>query len=438
MKKSLLFSALLLAIFTYLSCSKSNPEPAPNPCAGITVGVTGVVVNASTGVNNGSITASATGGSGFTYNLNGGAFQATGAFTGLAAGTYTIVAKNSSGCTGSAQFTVGATNPCAGITVSVTGTVTDATVANNDGSITVAATGGTTYTYSINGGAFQASNIFNGLSAGAYTVTAKTQAGCTGSAVFNVTNPCSGVTVAVTATVTNTQIGLNNGSINAAATGGTGFNFSINSGPFQATGLFSNLAAGNYTITAKNSNGCTGSATFTVNTINPCTGVTITVTNTITSATPCTTPANGGIAVSATGGTAPYTYNRNGGAFQSSNIFNGLAAGTYSIIAKDANGCTSAAVNATVTNAATGPLFNAVKAVLASNCAISGCHISPNPQNGLDWTIDCTIVANSDRIKARAVDGNPSFMPPAPNPPLSATDKQKIVNWVNAGADITD
>ena len=77
-------------------------------------------------------------------------------------------------------------------------------------------------------------------------------------------------------------------------------------------------------------------------------------------------------------------------------------------------------------------LFLAVKAVLATNCAIPGCHSLPSPQNGLDFADDCTIVSQGLRIKARAVDAIPSQMPPS-GPPLSTADKQKIIDWLNAG-----
>ena len=43
---------------------------------------------------------------------------------------------------------------------------------------------------------------------------------------------------------------------------------------------------------------------------------------------------------SVSGGTAPYQYSINGGAFQSSNAFNNLTAGSYAVYAMDASGCT--------------------------------------------------------------------------------------------------
>lgn len=56
----------------------------------------------------------------------------------------------------------------------------------------------------------------------------------------------------------------------------------------------------------------------------------------------------GSITVTATGGAAPIQYSMNGGAFQSSNIFNGLSQGNYTISVRDNSGCvisTSATVS---------------------------------------------------------------------------------------------
>jgi hypothetical protein len=407
-----------------------------NPCTGVTVTVTATVTNATTGQSNGSIVASATGGSGFTFSLNSGAFQASGTFNNLAAGTYTVTAKNSNGCTGSAQFTVGTTNPCSGVTIVVTGSTTNATTGQSNGSITASASGSTGFTYSLNATNYQASGTFNNLAAGTYTVTAKDLNGCTGSAQFVVgtTNPCAGITIVVNGTTTNATTGQSNGSISATATGSTGFTFSINGTTFQASGTFNNLAAGSYTVTAKDLNGCTGTKQFTVGSTNPCSGITITVTGTSTGVIPCSSGNNGSITASASGSTG-FTYSINGTTFQASNFFSNLASGNYTITAKDLNGCTGTSGAINVGTAPIGPLFLEVKTIIQANCAVSGCHDASTQQNGINFSNQCHIIDNKDRIKVRAVDGagTPNQMPPPPRPSLTASERQKITDWINAG-----
>jgi SprB repeat len=432
-------SIILIFIVTIIySCSKGGGgTPAPDPCAGVTITVTGSVTNPTTGANNGSISASASGGSsGFTYSINGGAFQASGSFSNLPAGAYTVAAKNTSGCTGSATFTLVATNPCAGVTIVVGGTsINPTSTLTSNGSISATASGSSGFTFNLNGGTFQSSGNFSNLAAGNYTVIAKDINGCTGSQIFTLTapNPCTGITIIVTGTIVNpTSAVAANGSIAATASGSTGFTYNINGGTFQSTGNFINLAAGNYTVIAKDINGCTGSQVFTLTAPNPCAGVTITVSNVVVGNRPCET-ANGSITSTGAGGTGPYTYNINGGAFQSSNLFSGLSAAVYSISAKDANGCIGT-VNATVNNVSAGPLFLAVQNVLNNNCI--GCHNNTLSEGGMNWTIDCNIVNFKDRINARAVNGNPSAMPPTGL--LPASERTKITNWINAGGRFTD
>ena len=108
-------SFLLLAglIGIGFSCSKNDPAPA-DPCAGVTITVTGSTMNPAAGASNGSINAMASGANGFTYSLNNGTFQPSGLFNNLAAGTYTVIAKTSAGCSGSATFTLSISNPCSG------------------------------------------------------------------------------------------------------------------------------------------------------------------------------------------------------------------------------------------------------------------------------------------------------------------------------------
>lgn len=432
--------AFLLLVFLSVinSCGdkpKNDTPPPTNPCSGVTITVTATITNTPTGQSVGAINATASGSSSFTYSLNNGPFQASGNFTGLAAGTYTVTAKNADGCTGSNTFTVN--DPCTIKNITITATVVNTPLGTSNGSIAATASGSTGFTYSLNGGAFQASGTFTGLAIGAYNITAKDFEGCLKTQTFNVVDICAAKTITVTGTTVNPGpvAGSANGSINATASGSTGFTYQLNGGAFQATGSFTGLAAGAHTVTAKDLDGCTKSQSFTL-TLDPCIGKTLTISASTTAHDICSVSGTGTITITAGGGIG-FTYSLNGGAYQASNVFTGLVANTYTIAAKDADGCVKTG-SATVSNALPGPNFSAVKAVLQTNCALSGCHSGPSPTGGLNFTQDCTIVGSWDRIKARAVDGNPSFMPPPPNPQLSAGDKQKIIDWINAGHRYTD
>ena len=430
-KINIIALAIISVTFFYLGCGKGtpNPPPPPNPCASRTITVTGTTTPASTpGASNGAINATASGSSGFTYSLNGGAFQASGNFINLAVGIYTVTAKDVDGCTGSQSFSVTAV-PCPTITITAIITQASSPVASN-GAIAATASGSTGFTYSITGisGTYQASGTFTGLAVGSYTIFAKDNNGCTGSNSFTVTSAsCPTITLASTPTNTSGPT-ASNGSIAASASGGVlPYQYSKDGGTtFQSSGTFSNLVVGNYNVVAKDANGCLSNSVNTnVSFTCPVINTSAATANTIK----CETNT-GSITVTASGSTG-FMYNLNGGTYQVSNIFSALAAGGYIYGVRDVNGCTVTG-NATVSQAPAGPLFVSVKAVLLVNCAVPGCHLSPSPQNGLDFTDDCTIVAQSLRIRARAVDANPSQMPPT-GPPLSAVDKQKIIDWVNAG-----
>jgi uncharacterized membrane protein len=79
-----------------------------------------------------------------------------------------------------------------------------------------------------------------------------------------------------------------------------------------------------------------------------------------------------------------------------------------------------------------GPLFTAVKNMMQANC--QSCHNNSIANGGMNWTVDCNIVANKDRIKIRAVEQG--TMPPTGALPQS--EKDKITAWINAGGKITD
>ena len=413
-------------------CTGAATFTVTDPCSIKNITITAVIVNAGIGLSNGSITATASGSTGFTYQLNTGAFQASGAFTSLAIGTYTITAKDADGCIKSQSFTV--TDICTAKNITVTGTVVNTAVGVSNGSITATASGSTGFTYQLNSGTFQASGTFTGLAIGNYTVTAKDVDGCLKSQSFTVADICTAKNITITGTVVNAgpSAGAFNGSINATASGSSGFTYQLNSGSFQASGIFTSLAAGNYTVTAKDIDGCLKTQSFTI-VIDPCIGKTLGISAITTPSDKCANTGN--ITITATGSTG-FTYQLNSSAFQASNVFTGLAVNSYTIAAKDVDGCIKTGT-ASITQAPAGSLFSAVKTILQNNCALSGCHSGAAPTGGLNFTLDCTIVGSWDRIKARAVDA-PTTMPPSPNPQLSAADKQKILDWITAGHQYTN
>lgn len=120
-----------------------------------------------------------------------------------------------------------------------------------------------------------------------------------------------------------------------------------------------------------------------------------------------------------------------GGAFQGSVNFFNLAAGNYTVTAKNADGCSGTVA---VTINGYGAKFYAVRTIVNGYCG--PCHLNGSVSGGKNWDADNDIVNSWDRIKIRTVDGNPSYMPQ--NGQLTAQDKQKIVDWVNAGHRVTD
>ncbi|NOT51710.1 MAG: hypothetical protein HOP10_10590 [Chitinophagaceae bacterium] len=247
-------------------------------------------------------------------------------------------------------------------------------------------------------------------------------------------DPCSLISVNLNGVVVNPSVsGASDGSITLSASGGSGFTFNINGGAFQSYHKFNNLPAGNYTVMARNSDGCSSVVAFLLSNPTPsCTGVNITVSATATNNVFCES-STATITVSASGGTAPYTYNLNGGAYQAANVFTNIATGSYMITAKDANGCIGNA-STTVNNGTAGPLFTQVRTLVRNNCLY--CHGGVFSSGGVSYSDDCNIVSGKLRIQARAVDGNPSPMPQSGL--LPAADRQKIIDWINAGGRYSD
>jgi hypothetical protein len=256
---------------------------------------------------------------GGTSSVTIGASGGTSPYTGLgtfpqSAGTVTYIVTDANGCPASRPITL--TQPA----VLTASNPTSGNITVNGGNTTITQpvpTGGVSpYTYSLNTGAFQSSNVFTGVAAGTYTVNIKDANGCIITKSISITQPA---VFSASAVQTGPAINCNgqNTIVTVSATGGTA--------PYTGTGTFT-VPAGPYNYTVTDALGNTASASITIS--QPTEVVASIAAGSITSVGGTTN-----IVVSATGGVLPYTGT---GTFT-------RGAGLYSFTVTDSNGCSSVA-----------------------------------------------------------------------------------------------
>ena len=312
-------------------CSFSGTATIAQP---ILITGTATVTYSTCGNSNGGLLVVASGGSGsgYQYSLDGITFNTNGLFTGKPAGTYFIIIKDGTACEVVISAIIFDSN---GPAITSSNSTNVGCNGGSDGTITInTVTGGTgALSYSTNAISWQSSTTFTGLTAGAYTVYVKDINGCIGTVTLTITQPSAFV---ILNTVSNVSCyGSNNGLVTVFAAGGAGtLAYSINAGvTFQSSNTFTNLYAGSYTVIVRDAAGCTGVVSFTVS------QPSLIGFNTGFLNVSCSGANDGYISIFAAGGTGAYTFSINGSTYQVSNVFNGLAGGTYTVYVKDANGC---------------------------------------------------------------------------------------------------
>jgi len=265
----------------------------------------------------------------------------------------------------SLSFTMPTTN------CTLSATALAGTISCNGGTttVTVSATGGTLpYTGT---GTFTA-----GSGTHDYIVTDKN--GCSSTATITIGEPAP---IGVTASPGTITCNGGSTSVVVTATGGTG--------AYSGTGTFNNVVAGTYTYNVTDANSCAGSTTITVTQPATITFGTPTVTNV-----GCNGNNNGKIVISATGGTGniTYTISPNIGTQSPSGTFNNLTAGSYTITATDANGCTKTSNNITVSQSAGITFGSATVTNISCNGGNNGKIVTS--ANGGTGTITYTISPN--------------------------------------------
>ncbi|MES2139781.1 MAG: PKD domain-containing protein [Bacteroidota bacterium] len=278
--------------------------------------------------NNGTATASASGGNpGYTYLWQPGALTSA-VINNLSSGIYTLTVTDLKGCTGTAFATITEPPP---LTINFISQKNVSCFGGSNGSVTASPVGGTAlYTYLWAGGGITASK--SNLIAGTYTVTVTDSKGCFTTNSVVITQP---TLLSANATSTNETCNyLNNGTATASASGGTSGYTYFWKPSLQTTGSVSNLAAGTYTVTITDFNSCTATATAIITEPSP-----LAISFTAQTNVSCFGGSDGSVTANASGGTAGYTYSWSpSGAITMT--ANNLTAGKHLVTITDLQGCT--------------------------------------------------------------------------------------------------
>ena len=212
------------------------------------------------GGNNGTATASASGGTApYSYLWNDNITDA--ARTGLKAGTYTVTITDAKGCT--AQNSVTITEPATAIELYAT-TVPTSSCGNNTGRIDLTVMNGTSpFSYAWTGPNSYTNNIqdITGLAEGMYSVTVTDNTGCT--ATLNNIEITKATALTVSVLAVDRSCLAQNGSVYAVVSGGVApYTYSWTGG--ATTESLQGLEIGTYSVTVTDANSCTTNASGTV------------------------------------------------------------------------------------------------------------------------------------------------------------------------------
>lgn len=296
------------------------------------------------GLQNGQITAQATGGTGLkTYTLSPGGFTNTnGQFSNLSALNYTVVVSDANGC--SMSTTMQIQDPPA---LAILNAVYQSPLCHGaaTGTIQVTMTGGTgvlQYTLQPTGNT-NGSGSFSNLAPGNYTLTCSDANGCSLTYTAILSEPAELLldSLKVKSPGCNPN---NDGTLTIFAHGGTSpLSYSIG-GSFGPNNFFANMTSNSYTVQVKDANACSRSSVVLLQSLNAPVWQIAEVNNIS-----CAGRQDGSIHVLASGNVPIVTYAlAPGNLVNSGGDFPSLSAGNYLITVTDANGCTNTTLLAVV------------------------------------------------------------------------------------------
>jgi hypothetical protein len=370
------------------STSESFTLTAPTP---ITATATTTDASCTAG---GLVTLMATGGTApYTFSVDGATFESDPTFMDLAAGDYSALIMDASGCLSMTNFTIQGSADALTIEGEVVQTDCHENNGAANGMISLTVVGGDgNYTYQWSGPGVDATAASQGgLYAGTYSVVVSDGAGCSAMAMYTLVAP-EEISVSMNATGI-TCNGDSDGMVDATdVAGGTPpytYQWSSDGTALTTTGpLLTNVEAGTYAVIITDSNGCSITQSTVVSDVD---AVALDVDAS-------QVDNQWTVVLTGSGGVAPYQYavdDVNNPADQSSYD---LASGTYTFYVIDANGCITSSTMM-LGQTSTGEVFEDDQVVIMPNPASDRVTISAELLRDTKVTVSCYSIDGSLRIQ---------------------------------------
>jgi pyruvoyl-dependent arginine decarboxylase (PvlArgDC) len=235
--------------------------------------------------------------------------------------------------------------------------------------------------YSFDGGTFSENVTFDNLSAGTYTVVARNEDGCVSEAL-SVTINAQPETPAAPALAETVQPTCDVATGSFSITAVSGMEYSFDGGAFGSTTSWSDLAAGTYTVTARNEDGCISEELSVTINAQPETPAAPALAETVQ---PTCEVATGSFSITAAAG---MEYSFNGGTFSENVTFDNLSAGTYTVVARNEDGCVSEALSVTINEQPETPAAPVVAETVQPTCEVATGSFSITAVSGMEYSFD--------------------------------------------------
>jgi gliding motility-associated-like protein len=366
------------------------------PTVSIAATANGVLTCSNTSIT---LTGSSSTGTGTATWLNGTTVISTGPISGTGnvsnlvvntPGTYTLNILEANGCLGTANYTV--TQNIAVPTAVITNNTASTLLTCSQTSISLLASGGTTYSWS-NGTSIVGTNAALSLtSPGTYTVTITGTNGCIDTEQLSITQNITAPTSAITNNTAATQLTCSLTSISLTATGGGTYSWSNGTTIVGTSANLTVTTPGTYTVTVSSStNGCTSTSatTITQNITAPQAAISSVPSPAVLT---CTTTS---IALTASGG-GSYSWISTGTNLGSQANISVTTPGTYTVTVTGANGCTST-VNSTVTQNIAAPTATITNSPATNilTCSTTTINLTASGGTSYSWSNGTSIVGTA-------------------------------------------